>query len=291
MMTQRGRRRRGTRRRPEKERSAMTIGAKLAVARKARGLTQDRLAEKMDVTFQTISAWERGESLPDLRKLKQLEAVLGITPNALLAEDDGDWKLQISDRQPLLERAIEFATVKHSGAMRKGSTIPYITHVIEAMEIVSEITDDETVRAAAVLHDTLEDTETTREELEKNFGKRVADLVAGESENKREDQPAEDTWNTRKQETIRHLMEADTETRIIALGDKLSNIRAMHRDYQQYGEDLWKRFNQNNPIWQGWYYGSIANAFGQDELINKTPAYREYVQHCMEVFSQEYEVE
>ena len=204
------------------------------------------------------------------------------------AQVEHDWKLKISDQQPLLERAIEFATVKHTGALRKGSTIPYITHVIEAMAIVSELTDDVEIRAAAVLHDTLEDTETTWEELEKKFGKRVADLVAGESENKREDQPAEDTWNTRKQETIRHLMEADTETRIIALGDKLSNIRAMHRDYQQYGEDLWKRFNQNNPIWQGWYYGSIANAFGQDELISKTPAYREYVQLCMKVFSQEY---
>ena len=73
----------------------------------------------------------------------------------------------------LLERAIEFAVKKHAGQVRKGTTIPYVTHVIEAMEIVSRMTEDEEIRAAAVLHDTLEDTETTKEELLEAFSERI----------------------------------------------------------------------------------------------------------------------
>ena len=189
----------------------------------------------------------------------------------------------------LVDRAVAFATVKHAGQYRKGTTIPYITHVVEALTIVSTLTEDEEVRAAAVLHDTLEDTATTREELVQYFGEHVAELVADESEDKREDQPAEETWVTRKQETIRHLSGASLDAKMIALGDKLSNVRAMYRDYEEIGEKLWERFNENDPVKQGMYYGSLANVFGQDEVIRKTAAYKEYVKLASEVFSHEYE--
>ena len=92
-------------------------------------------------------------------------------------------------KQPLLQKAMVFAAMKHEGYVRKGTTIPYFTHVMEAMEIVSRITEDERIRAAAVLHDTLEDTPTTKEELIHFFGKRVANLVAAESEDKRKERP------------------------------------------------------------------------------------------------------
>ena len=151
-------------------------------------------------------------------------------------------------KQPLLQKAMEFAAMKHEGYVRKGTTIPYFTHVMEAMEIVSRMTEDEEVRAAAVLHDTLEDTPTTKKELIHFFGRRVADLVAAESEDKREQRPAGETWLVRKQETIKHLETAKTEIRMVALGDKLSNVRAMYRDYQVHGDQLWKKFN--NPAEQ-----------------------------------------
>ena len=165
----------------------------------------------------------------------------------------------------LLWRAIAFAAEKHAGQFRKGTSIPYVTHVLEAMEIVCRMTEDEEIRAAAVLHDTLEDTETTREELAENFGERVAALVAAESEDKRADRPAEETWLERKEETVRHMAEAPTEVRMIALGDKLSNIRAMTRDYRVIGEELWQRFNEKDPIKQGMYYGQLANAFWEEQ--------------------------
>jgi myo-inositol-1(or 4)-monophosphatase len=187
-------------------------------------------------------------------------------------------------KMPLLQKAMEFAAGKHDGQLRKGTTIPYFTHVMEAMEIVSRMTEDEEVRAAAVLHDTLEDTPATKEELVHFFGHRVADLVAAESEDKREDLPAEETWLIRKEETIEHLRKAGTEIRMIALGDKLSNVRAMTRDYERDGEKLWQKLNNKNPKDHGKYYCGLANAFRKDEVIRNTPAYREYADLCAALF-------
>ncbi len=157
------------------------------------------------------------------------------------------------------------------------------------MEIVSRMTDDEKIRSAAVLHDTLEDTETTKEELVKNFGIRVMELAAAESENKREDQPGEDTWVIRKKETIRHLSKASTAVKMIALGDKLSNVRALHLDYQRIGDDLWKRFNQKDPRYHGMYYCALASIFAKDEEIRDTQAYQEYERLCTGLFSKWYD--
>ena len=90
----------------------------------------------------------------------------------------------------LLDDAINFATKAHAGVCRKGKTRPYILHPLEAMNIASTLTEDEEVLAAAVLHDTVEDTDVTKADIRAAFGSRVADLVAAESEDKREDLPA-----------------------------------------------------------------------------------------------------
>lgn len=190
-------------------------------------------------------------------------------------------------RQPLLQKAIEFAAMKHEGAVRKGTSIPYFTHVIEAMEIVARMTEDEEIRAAAVLHDTLEDTPTTQEELVHFFGQRVAGLVAAESENKRRDLPEKETWLVRKQETIQHLEKAGTEIRMITLGDKLSNVRAMYRDHYLLGEKFWEKFNNPDSKAQGMYYCAMVNIFRKDEAICDTLAFREYVDLCTQIFHME----
>ncbi len=194
-------------------------------------------------------------------------------------------------KMPLLQKAMEFAARKHEGQLRKGTTIPYFTHVMEAMEIVSRMTEDEEIRAAAVLHETLEDTFTTKDELIHFFGQRVADLVAAESENKREGLPAKDTWLIRKEETIEHLRRAGTEIRMIALGDKLSNIRAMTRDYERIGEELWEKFNNKDSKDQGKYYCGLANVFRADEKIAGTPECEEYAKLCAALFHVERDAE
>lgn len=136
----------------------------------------------------------------------------------------------------LIEKAILLATQAHKNVMRKGSNIPYILHPLETGVIVSTLTDDETIIAAAVLHDVLEDTDITYEELKREFGA-AADLVKCETEDKRRNLPPEATWKVRKQETISHLAkETNLGVKQIALADKLSNIRSIYRDYQTLGE-------------------------------------------------------
>lgn len=160
----------------------------------------------------------------------------------------------------IINKAIQFATEAHKGVVRKGSKLPYILHPLEAGVIVSSMTNDENVIAAAILHDVLEDTDVTYEELKKEFGV-VADYVSAESENKRKELPPEATWKIRKQETIEHLQrETRKEIKIIALADKLSNIRSMYQDYQEVGDKLWERFHEKRKEEQGWYYKSLVTA-------------------------------
>lgn len=160
----------------------------------------------------------------------------------------------------IINKAILFATEAHKGTVRKGSKLPYILHPLEAGVIVSSMTNDVNVIAAAILHDVLEDTDVTYEELKREFGI-VADYVSDESENKRRELPPEATWKIRKQETIEHLQqETRKEIKIIALADKLSNIRSMYQDYQEVGDRLWERFHEKRKEEQGWYYKSLVMA-------------------------------
>lgn len=184
----------------------------------------------------------------------------------------------------LFDQAVVFAVGAHAGQYRKGTEIPYIVHPMEVAAIVATMTTDDEILAAAVLHDTLEDTSVSRDDLFRSFGAKVLALVADESENKRDDLPAESTWQIRKQETLDHLASTGHDAKIIALGDKLANIRAIQRDHEVLGEALWERFNQKDPALHAWYYGSMIEIFGADPELAETAAFREYSQKVREVF-------
>lgn len=182
----------------------------------------------------------------------------------------------------LVTRAVIFAAKAHNGQLRKGTEIPYIVHPMEAAALAAGLTEDPRVIAAAVLHDTMEDTSVTREQIEKEFGERVAELVAAESENKREDQRAEDTWQIRKKESVKHLETThDPDVKILALCDKLSNLRAIYRDLGTEGEKLWERFHQKDPEMIGWYYRSFILTCAE---LYRTAAYQEYAELVGKVF-------
>lgn len=184
----------------------------------------------------------------------------------------------------IVDKAIMFATLMHSGTVRKGTQIPYIMHPMEAAAIVSSMTEDKEVIAAALLHDVLEDTGCSYEFLKEQFGSRIAGLVAQESENKWEDLPAESTWHIRKEETLEHLVTLKLDAKMIALSDKLANIRAIKRDFDALGDKLWERFNQKEPKEHAWYYNRIAEILGKDDTLSKTAAYKEYARLVSEVF-------
>jgi myo-inositol-1(or 4)-monophosphatase len=156
-------------------------------------------------------------------------------------------------------KAIEFAAKAHDGMMRKKDKTPYILHPLEAAVIVGTMTADSDVISAAVLHDVVEDTEITIEEIEENFGSRVRRLVESETEDKRADLPPESTWKIRKEESLEELANcADRDVLILWLGDKLSNMRSFYRIWKNEGESMWQSFNQKDPQQQEWYYSSIA---------------------------------
>ena len=182
----------------------------------------------------------------------------------------------------MVEKAMIFASKAHCGTFRKGTKIPYIVHPMEAGAIAASITDDEEVISAAILHDVLEDTSVSEEEIEKEFGKEVLRLVKGDSEDKREELPPEETWKIRKQETIEYLKnKADEKEKIVALADKLSNIRAICRDYEKIGYELWNRFNQKDKNEHEWYYKSFAETLSE---LSETAAYREYCELTYKIF-------
>ena len=185
----------------------------------------------------------------------------------------------------LVSEAIMFAVAAHDGMRRKKSETPYILHPMEAAVIVSTMTDDQNLIAAAALHDVVEDAGITIEEVEAKFGKRVRELVASETEDKRADLPPASTWRIRKEESLSVLKNTDDiDVFMVWIGDKLSNIRAIYRDFKVEGNAMWQRFNQNNVEEQAWYYRSIAKL---TERLSDTSAWLEYKALTELVFGKE----
>ena len=185
----------------------------------------------------------------------------------------------------LVSEAIAFAVRAHDGQRRKEREAPYILHPIEAAVIVGSMTDDQSIIAAAVLHDVVEDAGITIEEIEEKFGKRVRDLVASETENKREDLPPAETWRIRKEETLAILRDTDDlGVLMMWIGDKLANMRSIYRDYKVEGHALWQRFNQKDAREHAWYYRSILKL---TERISYTSAWIEYKALTDIVFGEE----
>ena len=174
----------------------------------------------------------------------------------------------------LVSEAIAFAVKVHDGMRRKKSDIPYILHPLEAATIVGTMTSDPYVIAGAVLHDVVEDTDTTIEEIEEKFGKRVRDLVESETENKRPNIPANESWRIRKEESLAVLKQTDDiGVLMIWLGDKLANMRSIYRELQIIGPTMWEKFNQKDVNEHAWYYYSIVKL---TERLSHTSAWLEF---------------
>ena len=182
----------------------------------------------------------------------------------------------------VLDRAIVFAVKAHSGTERRGKGYPYIVHPLEAVEIVATMTADQELLAAAALHDTVEDTDVTVEQIREEFGDRVADLVASESDTFEEGVSEEESWHARKQAAIDRLSKAGREAKMVALGDKLSNMRAIARDYAVQGDALWNLFHAKDPKDHEWHYRGMADALRD---LEDTFAYKEFENLINQVFA------
>lgn len=182
----------------------------------------------------------------------------------------------------LLDRAIIFAVKAHAGTERRGKGFPYIVHPMEAVEIVATITPDQELLAAAALHDVVEDTDVSADELRREFGDRIAALVVAESDVFEEGVSEEDSWHARKKAAIDRLARAPYEAKIVAMGDKLSNMRAIARDYAVKGDSLWNIFHAKDPKDHEWHYRGLADSLSD---LKDTFAYKEFVSLIDQVFS------
>ena len=181
----------------------------------------------------------------------------------------------------LLDRAIIFAVKAHHNTERRGKGFPYIVHPMEAVEIVATITSDQELLAAAVLHDVIEDTDVTVEELRAEFGNRIAELVHAESDQFIEGISETGSWHDRKQAAINRLAAASYDAKIVAMGDKLSNMRAIARDYAIKGDELWKIFHVTDKKQHEWHYRELAASLSE---LSNTFAYKEFISLIDQVF-------
>ena len=174
----------------------------------------------------------------------------------------------------LVSEAIAFAVKAHDGMQRKKRSAPYILHPMEAAVIVGTMTDDQNLIAAAALHDVVEDAGITIEEIEERFGKRVRELVQSENEANRDHLSPAETWRIRKDDSLAVLKNTeDLGVLMVWLGDKLANMRSLHRDWKVEGDAMWQRFNQKDARQQAWYYRSIVTL---TQRLEHTSAWIEY---------------
>ena len=174
----------------------------------------------------------------------------------------------------LLDRAILFAVKAHAGTERRGKGFPYVVHPREAVGIVATITPDQELLAAAALHDVVEDTDITADDIRAEFGDRIANLVVAESDVFIEGVSEEDSWHARKQAAIDRLAAASHDAKIVAMGDKLSNMRAIARDYTEIGDKLWNIFHVKDPKEHEWHYRGLADSLKE---LSGTFAYQEFM--------------
>ncbi len=157
--------------------------------------------------------------------------------------------------------ALALATELHAGQFRKGTTIPYISHLLAVAAIALEFgaTEDEAI--AALLHDAIEDAggAAAREEIRRRFGDAVVAIVEGCTDAEVIPKPP---WRERKEAYIAHIPQASVPIRLVSMADKLHNVQSVLRDYRVCGEEVWSRFRggRGGTLW---YYRALVDAFRQ----------------------------
>ncbi|MEB3885960.1 HD domain-containing protein [Lyngbya sp. CCY1209] len=166
--------------------------------------------------------------------------------------------MRLSDR---FTEALTYATELHADQIRKGSGVPYVSHLLGVASLALEYGADEDEAIAALLHDAIEDQggAETGEEIRKRFGDRVLEIVEGCTDSHTSPKPP---WRERKEAYIAHIPTASDSVRLVSACDKLYNARTILKDYRQIGEQLWERFTgrRDGTLW---YYRSLVEAFRQ----------------------------
>lgn len=163
--------------------------------------------------------------------------------------------------------AFVWAEQLHHEQLRKSTQIPYVAHLMAVTAIVLEHGGAEDEAIAALLHDAVEDQggESLLAEIRSRYGEDVATIVAGCTDASPPKGQPKPPWKARKQAYIDHIVaETNRSILLVSAADKLHNSRAILADFEDLGDDVWKRFNasRDNILW---YYRELVDAFGQAE--------------------------
>lgn len=162
---------------------------------------------------------------------------------------------------PQIYKAINTAARLHDGQVRKGDGLPYIVHPVSVALILMEHTNDEEVLIAGILHDTIEDTGYTKEQMEEEFGTRVTQLVLDVTE-----LPKPLSWQERKDAYLEHLEGASHEAKLICAADKLHNLQSMLAAVEKFGDEAYEHFNA--PMDKKlWFYEECVKILKNDKEI------------------------
>ncbi len=157
------------------------------------------------------------------------------------------------------ERALVFAAHLHASQVRKGGTIPYISHLMSVSALVLEAGGNEDEAIAALLHDAVEDQggDATRQRIREVFGEAIVAIVDGCSDT---DVVPKPPWRARKEAYIAHMHTASPSVLLVSLADKLHNARSILSDYRTLGETVWRRFagGKNGTLW---YYQTLLAVY------------------------------
>lgn len=161
--------------------------------------------------------------------------------------------------ETLLDRALALATEAHAPQLRKGTTLPYITHPVAVARLVADFGGDAELQAAALLHDVLEDAGEHYAERIGALGPRVLAIVQACSDGVA---GAKGPWRERKETYLAHLETASDDTLLVSACDKLHNVQSIAADLAEVGLAVFKRFNapRGDVLW---YYGALADVFAR----------------------------
>jgi (p)ppGpp synthase/HD superfamily hydrolase len=157
--------------------------------------------------------------------------------------------------------ALQYAFHLHRQQKRKGTAIPYVSHLLAVTALVLEDGGSEDEAIAALLHDAIEDAggDPIRQEIRLKFGDRVAAIVEGCTDT---DETPKPPWLERKKKYLEHLRLAGPEVRRVSAADKLHNARAVLADFRNHGNAVWERFNGGR---EGtlWYYRRLVQIYSE----------------------------
>ena len=158
--------------------------------------------------------------------------------------------------------AVVYAAAAHAGQVKKGTTIPYVSHVLEVAAMVIAHGGDEDQAIAGLLHDVPEDTggRTRLDDIRSRFGDSVAVMVDGCTDSYDNPKPP---WRPRKEAYISRIPTHSSATRLVSAADKVANLRAIIDAYKVTGDALWTRLAGGPDT--VWYYRTIAQVFRATE--------------------------